>query len=75
MNWKVKALLVGALLTLGWSQRGATLSTGCYALLKIIPRGLMDAMAELATISSYQGDTLDRHGLAATWCEPLRQRD
>ena len=39
----------------------------------MVPDGLMDAMAELLTISTYQGETLDRQGLAATWCEPLRQ--
>ena len=73
MNWKVKAVLISGLLALLWSLRGNYLAIGCYRSLRVIPAGLMDAMAELLTISTYQGETLDRHGLAAAWCEPLRQ--
>ena len=52
MKRNLQLLLIAALVLGGWSQRGNYLSGGCSWLTETLPSGFIDALAELATISS-----------------------
>ena len=73
MKRSLQLLLVAALVLGGWNQRGNHLSGGCSWLTETLPSDFIDALAELATISSYPRQNVSRSKLIRGWCEPLRQ--
>ena len=70
---RVQLVLIAGLLAFGWSQRGNHLSGGCSWLAEALPSAFIDALAELATISSYPRQNVSSSKLIRDWCEPLRQ--
>ena len=52
MKRSLQLLLIGALVLGGWRQRGNYLSGGCSWLSEGLPSAFIDALGELATISS-----------------------
>ena len=69
----LQLLLIAALVLGGWNQRGNYLSGGYSWLAEALPSALINALAELATISSYPRQNVSRSKLIRNWCEPLRQ--
>ena len=73
MKRSLQLLLIAALVLGAWSQRGNHLSGGCSWLAEALPSTFIDALAELATISSYPRQSVSSSKLIRDWCEPLRQ--
>ena len=73
MKRSLHLLLIAALVLGGWRQRGDHLSGGCSWLGEALPSGFIDALSELATISSNPRQSVSSSKLIRDWCEPLRQ--
>ena len=73
MKRSLQLLLIGALVLGGWRQGGNHLSGGYSWLSETLPSAFIDALAELATISSYPRQSVTSSKLIRDWCELLRQ--